>query len=173
VEERIQNQRAITTPVRLADIDVHALDVRWRTWTHPHWSGSGGWNWDDITRSVLRRPSAFRVAVWSGDRLLALAVGRASKRLASGRHQTLSLHFIESHPDRRHPLRNRILGIIFNAAEEYGRAIGATRLRLVDPLPGSAPLYLHVGFGIAGRYGQHVYLERPIGSHVPRDGDQA
>jgi hypothetical protein len=173
VEKRIERRSPTSVPVRLSDIDGHTLEVRRRTWVYPHWSGAGGWDWDEIVPSVLRRTSAFPVAVWSGDRLLALAVGRASKRRASGRRRTLSLHYIGGHPDRTHPLRNRILAIVFGAADEYGRAIGASRLRLVNPLPGPAPLYLHAGFGIAGRYGQHVYFERAIGSHVPEDGNQA
>jgi hypothetical protein len=105
--------------------------------------------------------------VWSRDQLIALAVGRTSKRRQAGKRHTLSLHFIETHPDPRHALRRRILGIVLDAAEEYGRAIGATRLRLVDPLPGPTPLYTQTGFDLAGHYGQHVYLERGIGSHVP------
>jgi hypothetical protein len=173
VEKRIESLSPASIPVRLSDIDGHALEVRRRTWVYPHWSGSGGWDWDEIAGSVLRRPSAFPVAVWGGDRLLALAVGRTSKRRTSGKRCTLSLHYIEGHPDRTHPLRHRILPIVFDTADEYGRAIGATRVRLVDPLPGSAPLYLHARFGLAGRYGQHVYWERAIGSHVTEDGDQA
>lgn len=160
VEKRIEARSSI--PVHLADIDRHALAIRRRTWTYPHWSGAGGWNWDKLAHSVLRRPSGFPVAVWSGDRLLGLAVGRASRRRASGMRHTLSIHYVEAHPDPLHPLRRRVLRIVFNAAEEYGRLLGAKRLRLMDPLPELAPRYRSMGFGIEGQCGRFVYLERRI-----------
>lgn len=172
VEKRIASSSPASAPVRLADIDGHTLEVRRRTWAYPHWSGSGGWDWDQLTRSALRRPSSFPVAVWSADQLLALAVGRASKRRPCGRRHTLSVHYIEAHPDPRHVLRRRILGIVFDAAEEYGRAVGAERLRVVDPLPGLVPLYLEMRFGIVGQYGRRIYLERATGVRVPAHGDQ-
>ena len=169
VEKRIAAQSSI--PVHLADIDRQALAVRRHTWTYPHWSGAGGWNWDKLAHSVLRRPSGFPIAVWSGDRLLALAVGRASRRRASRMRHTLSIHYVEAHPDPLHPLRGRVLRIVFNAAEEYGRLLGAKRLRLLDPLPELVPHYRSMGFGIAGQYGRLVYLERRI-DRLPEHRDQ-
>jgi hypothetical protein len=169
VQDLITTQWSLAAAVHLADIDGYALETRRRTWTFPHWSGSGGWNWDALTCSVLRRPSGFPVAVWSGEQLLGLAVGRASKRRASGGHHTLSIHYVETHPDPLHPLRSHILRIVFEAAEQYGEALGAERLRLVGPLPALMPLYLRTRFGIAGRYGHELYLERAIIGRAPED----
>jgi hypothetical protein len=169
VQHLIAMQWSLPAAVQLADIDGYALETRRRTWTFPHWSGSGGWNWDALVRPVLRRPSGFPLAVWSGDQLLGLAIGRASKRRASGRHHTLSIHYVETHPDPFHPLRSHILSIVFEAAEQYGDALGAERLRLVAPIPALMPLYLGTRFGIAGRYGHALYLERAITSRAPED----
>jgi hypothetical protein len=169
VQNLIVTQWSLGVAVHLTDIDGYALEIRRRTWTFPHWSGSGGWDWDVLARPVLRRPSGFPIAVWSGDQLVGLAVGRTSKRRASGRHHTLSIHYVETHPDPRHPLRSHILEIVFEAAEQYGRALGAERLRLVAPLPALMALYLRGHFGIAGRYGHTLYLERPIIGRSPGD----
>ncbi|HEY0036959.1 MAG TPA: hypothetical protein VGB66_09755 [Longimicrobium sp.] len=169
VQDLVSREWALPAAVHLTDIDGYALETRRLTWTFPHWSGSGGWDWDALVRPVLRRPSGLPLAVWSGDQLLGLAIGRASKRRAWGRHHTLSIHFVETHPDPRHPLRSHILEIVFEAAEQYGRALGAERLRLVAPLPALMPLYLRTRFEIAGRHGHALYLERAIIGRAPED----
>ena len=167
VQDLVVTQWSVPAAVHLTDINGYALETRRRTWTFPHWSGSGGWNWDALARPVLRRPSGFPLAVWSGDQLLGLAVGRPSKRRATHRRHMLSIHFVETHPDPRHPLRSHVLQIVFEAAEQYGRALGAERLRLIAPLPALMPLYLDARFRIAGRYGHELYLERAIIGRSP------
>jgi hypothetical protein len=39
----------------------------------------------------------------------------------------------------------------------------------VGPLPALVPLYLRTRFGIAGRYGHALYLERAIIGRAPED----
>lgn len=127
---------AIRVPLRLADTDA-ATVAAWRTrWRGSHPSGFGNWDWERILHRAWRRPSAFHVAVWSGDDLCGLAVGRLSKRRPLGVRHTLSLHFIESAHDERHPLRHFIAPLVIATADAYGRLAGASRLRLIEPLPG-------------------------------------
>jgi hypothetical protein len=155
---------AVHVPLRLADTDEETL-VAWRaTWRDGHPSGYGNWNWDRILRRAWRRPSAFHVAVWSGGQLCGLGVGRLSKRRLVGVRHTISVHFIESAHDSRHPLRRRVAPLVISAAEAYGGLVGASRIRLVEPLPGIVPMYEGFGFTVAWKAGQPVYCERRIPS---------
>lgn len=148
--------------IQLTDIDARALDVWARTWAGAHPLGYGGWDWAALVARVCSRPSAFQVAVWSGDNLCGLAVGRISKRRASGRRHTVSLHYLEASPNRDHPLRGRIAPLVITAAEAYGRELGAWRIRLVDPLPGVFRLYERLGFRIARPITTPLYFEKRI-----------
>jgi hypothetical protein len=154
----------VRVPLRLADTDEETL-VAWRTaWRGDHPSGYGNWNWDRILRRAWRRPSAFHVALWSGEQLCGLGVGRLSKRTLVGVRHTISVHFIESAHDARHPLRRRVAPLVISAAEAYGKLAGASRIRLMEPLPGIVSLYEGLGFTVARKAGQSVYCERRIPS---------
>jgi hypothetical protein len=153
---------AIREPVHLTQTDDETV-AAWRaTWRGSHPSGFGNWDWERILRRAWRRPSAFHVAVWSGDRLCGLGVGRLSKRRPLGVRHTLSLHFIESAHDDHHPLRGSIAALVIAAADSYGRLAGASRLRLMEPLPGVVRYYEDFGFAVARKAGQPVYCERRI-----------
>lgn len=102
------------------------------------------------------------VAIWSGERLCGLGVGRTSRRRAFGVRHTVSVHFIESAHDRDHPLRHAVATLVIAAAESYGRLLGATRIRLIEPLSGVIPLYERLGFVVAWKAGQPVYCDRRI-----------
>jgi hypothetical protein len=153
---------AIRAPLQLAHTDEDTI-AAWRaTWRGSHPSGFGNWDWERILRRAWRRPSAFHVAVWSGDRLCGLGVGRLSKRRPLGVRHTLSLHFIESAHDDLHPLRGSIAALVIAAADAYGRLAGASRLRLIEPLSGVLRYYEDLGFAVARKAGQPVYCERRI-----------
>jgi hypothetical protein len=152
----------VRAPVLIADTDEHTIHTWQTSWTGPHPTNQGSWNWDYLLRRAWRRPSAFHVAIWSGDHLCGLAVGRASKRRAIGARHTISVHFIESAHNDRHPLRGRVAALVIAAAEAYGSLIGASRLRLINPLPGVIRLYEDYGFAVARKAGQPVYCERRI-----------
>jgi hypothetical protein len=148
--------------MRLVDTDEETL-AAWRsTWRDAHPSGFGNWNWERILRRAWRRPSAFHVAVWSGEQLCGLGAGRLSKRRLVGVRHTISLHFIESAHDAGHPLRHTIAALVISAAEGYGRLVGASRIRLIEPLPGVIHIYQELGFEVAHKAGQPVYCERRI-----------
>ncbi len=164
--ERVAHPTAAAR-VRLTDIDPHALDAWRRTWRHSHPLRYGGWDWDGLVGRVRRRPSAFQVAIWSGNALCGLAVGRVSRRRPSGRRHTISVHFLEGSPHADHPLRGQVARIALTAADAYGRELGATRLRLLDPLPGVFRLYEELGFGIAPESRGSLYFEKRIERHGP------
>lgn len=149
-------------PVRLADTDEQTIAVWRSTWTGRHPSGAGGWPWDVLLRKAWRRPSAFHLAIWSGGELCGLAVGRLSRRRVLGIRHTLSVHFMEGSPHPRHPLKGDVALLVIVAADAYARAMGAHRLRLMNPLPGALPIYLRYGFTVARVTGQAVYCERRI-----------
>jgi hypothetical protein len=161
--ERLATPAAVS--IRLTDIDPHALDVWRATWDGAHPLGYGGWEWPGLVERISRRPSAFQVAIWSGEQLCGLAVGRMSKRRPSGRRHTVSVHFLEGNPHREHPLRGRVADIAIGAAEAYARVLGARRVRLIDPLPGVFHIYLRLGYIIARQSPTRLYLEKRISVH--------
>ena len=162
VEREAFETGLVHVPLRIAETDEHTVAV-WRTsWRGGHPTGHGNWEWDRILAKAWRRPSAFHVALWSGEHLCGLAVGRLSKRRLVGVRHTISVHFIESSHDARHPLRGNVAALSISASEVYGRLTGASRIRLIDPLPGIVRLYEDHGFTVARQAGQSVYCERRI-----------
>ena len=147
--------------LRLTDLDRTTLDAWARTWVQGRPFG-GGWDWKRISRPFRRRPAGFHLALWHGEVLCGLAVGRASAKRAGGVRHTLSLHYIEGAPDPEHPLVGRVALLVITAASLYARELGVSRLRLVDPLPGVLPLYSRLGFNVAASRGQPVYWEKRI-----------
>jgi hypothetical protein len=160
--ERLAGEMHVPAPVRLADIDLAALEAWRATWRQRHPLGYGGWNWPGIVERIRSRPSAFRLAIWSGECLCGLAVGRCSKRRTSGTRHTVSVHFLEGNADSRHPLRGFVAPIALATAEAYGAVVGASRLRLVDPLPGVFRIYKRLGFSIARSSATRLYFEKRI-----------
>ena len=91
-----------------------------------------------------------------------MAVGRASKRRPCGLRHTLSIQYLEANPDPGHPLKGFIAELALACAEADGAALGASRIRLTDPLPGVLRLYQGLGFSIARKSGTPLYLEKRI-----------
>jgi hypothetical protein len=162
VEREVWEAGFVRVPLRITDTDAHTV-AAWRAqWGGAHPTGDGNWEWDRILARAWRRPAAFHVAIWSGEHLCGLAVGRASKRRLTGVRHTISVHFIESAHSIDHPLRHRIAPLVIAAAVGYGRQLGAWRIRLINPLPGALPLYERYGFTVARKAGQSLYCERRI-----------
>jgi hypothetical protein len=150
--------------LRLAEIDARALAAWREQWTDPHPSGSGGWDWQTLSDKFRRNPAAFTLALWSRDLLCGLAVGSASQRRATGERAAVSVQFVESIPRRVHPMKGDVGLIATTAVAAYGAAIGATHVRLANPLEGAVHIYVALGFGTVRRHGRIVYCEREIGS---------
>lgn len=152
----------LDAPVTLAECDPHTLSVWKATWTDPHSSGWGGWDWEPLLRRAWRNPATFHLAIWSDKLLCGLAVGRVSDRDKDGVRAALSIDYIEGAHDPHHPLRGNIVWLATSAAEGYGRAMGAQSLRLMHPLPHLLHLYTRLGFGVVAEMNKVLYCERRI-----------
>ena len=124
----------LRAPLALDFYDARADDAwhaTWRPQRHP--SGAGGWHWPRIMRTRWRRPSAFRLAIWSGPVLCGLAIGHPSRRSGAGVRRFLSVEMIEGAPFS-HPLRSSVAELATQFAIEYARLLRGTRVRLINPI---------------------------------------
>ena len=133
---------------RLTDIDEMALSAWRRTWLASHPSGSGGWDWEAVSRPFRKNPSAFHVALWCSGRLCGLAVGDLSRKRSSGEFTTCTIHYIERAPISGNPLRGKVVALAVAAAETYAHSLGAITLRISNPLPGVVRVYAEMGFSV-------------------------
>lgn len=144
--------------VNITELDRDALQAWRSSWRgRSHWTGNGGFPWDMLSRRHRQKPRSFHAAIWSNGELCGLAVGWLSRG-----HTQLTMHYLESAPDARHPLRGDIAYLAFTAAEFYGRAAGARTLLLRNPLPAMAERYARMGFRLALNRRGLVYFDRPI-----------
>jgi hypothetical protein len=155
--ERAISRGMATSATRITAIAPAAIQACRKSWAAPHWTGDGGWPWDRIARPFLKKPRAFHAALWEGEELCGLAVGKVSR----GRNR-LTLHFMQSSPSPAHPLRGRVTFLMFEAATAYGEALECAYLLLRDPLPGALPIYLRFGFEFAETRQGIVYLSRKL-----------
>lgn len=95
------------------------------------------WPWVNLVNSFRRDAARLELAVWHGDTLCGLALGRPSASRAHG-----SLHYVEGAPDSGHPLKGQVLGIVLTVLQRYSIVLGAEEMRIDNPLPGS-PAHLH------------------------------
>ena len=138
----------IGSELRLADIDAAAMAEWERSWARrKHPRGVGGWNWPELVRALPRRAAVLPMAVWYGSDLCGLALGQASRSRAGGLRHTFTLTFVERRPEPPPvPLRGLITALAVDVAENYGRALGATRLVLRNPDPNLLSYYELQGF---------------------------
>lgn len=79
------------------------------------------------------------------------------ENVACGRAENL----IEGAPFA-HPLRGSLKLLTIAYATEYGRLLGATRVRLIEPMPGLIHSYAALGFSTILQGGRALYCEREI-----------
>jgi hypothetical protein len=70
---------------------------------------------------------------------------------------------MESAPDPAHPLRGFVTALMFEAARNYGLAMGVDKLLLREPLSGVIERYYRFGFTLAPSTRGPVYFERKLG----------
>jgi hypothetical protein len=110
-----------------------------------------------LQRRYCKKPRNFHCALWYGDVLCGLAVGRLSQA-----HEALSLHFMEGSPDPAHPLRGNVAEIVFGCATLYAAAVGARCVLLRNPDPALETYYAELGFGLAYEHRDARYCRREI-----------
>lgn len=163
----LANEAVNEADVPRAPVLFRRYDAPAETAWHRHWrgnrhpTGSGGWNWPEVMRSRWKRPSSFRLAVWSGPVLCGLAIGHPSRTSRTGHRKTISVNLIQGAPFA-HPLRRSIALLTTTYATAYGRLLGASRIRLIEPLPGTIHSYAKMGFSTILKGNRALYCEREI-----------
>lgn len=113
--------------IKLTQISSKALiySKTWSTDTRRKIS----WPWaEDYKNYAFRHPNRFELATWYGNTLASLSLGKPS--YAGSR---LRLEFIEANPSGT-LLKGRIVPITISVAELYANIIGASELRIIDPI---------------------------------------
>jgi hypothetical protein len=150
-------------PLRFTDIDEHALEVWRATWRQPHSVDAGGWDWSRLVSGMPHRAAVLPLAIWYGDDLCGLALGYASRSRAGGVRHTVLLTHVERRPDPPQvPLRGHIIPLAVAVAQNYGYALGASRLLLRNPDPRVVSYYEQLGFDVAWKGSRPVYCEKEI-----------
>ena len=78
-----------------------------------------------------------------------------------GTRKTIAVNLIEAAPFA-HPLRGFVTLLTTTYATAYGRQLGSSSIRLIDPLPGAIPSYTALGFSIILKGNRPLYCEREI-----------
>jgi len=154
----------IGSGLRLADIDAAAMAEWERSWARrKHPRGVGGWNWPELVRALPRRAAVLPMAVWYGSDLCGLALGQASRSRAGGLRHTFTLTFVERRAEPPTvPLRGFIVRLAIGVAENYGRALGATRLVLRNPDFRLHAYYEALGFEVVQESREPLNLMKEI-----------
>jgi hypothetical protein len=161
-EDAFDGSGLLPAPLALRSYDARAEDAwraTWRLYRHP--GGGGGWPWPLIMRTRWRRPSAFRLAIWSGPTLCGLAIGHPSKRTSGGRRNFVAVEIMEGAPFA-HPLKGSIAEVMALFAQTYCRALGGSRVRLLHPDPALIGWYQALRFAPVYQKGAIVYSEREV-----------
>ncbi len=143
----------------LTFIDDDAIE-RWRSQWLPvmpdgeEWSD---WDWaQEMSRWSAKR-NRFDMAIWSGDFLCGLALGRSSLR-----KQNFSICVLQGSPIDNHPLKRQILPIVIEVGLMYGTALGCHELRFLKPLRAMIPVYERMNFQLVRTSRGMQYCARPL-----------
>ena len=103
------------------------------------------WEWGDgYSAFKYRYPKRFEMALWHNNTLVSLSLGRPTY------HGTkLRLDFIEGNPDK--PNGVKVFEPTFLAMIGYAQALGASELRIMNPINGDVRRY-YERFGFAHPY---------------------
>ena len=150
VAENIASEQLAPRLVHLDIIASAALEA-----VQKEWDGHPGrrypWPWREILENARKNePDRFEVAVWSGDTLCGLAVGRT-------RTEFCRVDYLEGAPAPDHPLRGSVTIIVFGAVVAYATALGKAEIRLMDPIPAVVSHYVGLGFTLANPKGGTPY----------------
>ena len=143
--------------LKIQAVDGHAIGVAMANIHMGFNKPQGGFPWDLIWRQVRSTPRRFDIAVWDGSLLCGLAIGMASRGKTN-----VTIKWVERFDVLENLLRGQLATIVFNAADHYARLLGARRLRVKDPLPGTERLYEAHGFYVAPPMGRVAYYQREV-----------
>jgi hypothetical protein len=156
-------RQACGPALRFTDIDADA-SARWaQSWRGTHPSGAGGWKWPTLVESLPHRAAVLPVEIWYGDDLCGMALGRASRRRFNRSRHTVTLTHLERRPEPPDvPLRGHVADLAVGVARAYGEAIGARRLRLLNPDRNLLSYYEGMGFRTIWNAGIPRYCEKEL-----------
>lgn len=118
---------ALSSFASLRDIDQAAL-VQTKIWQQVP-DRQVDWPWNSGHYFYAKRnPKRFELAIWFHSKLCALSIGRPTW---SG--SRLRLDFVEASPVNN-PLKGNVFPVTLVAAETYAEAIGATQIRIMNPI---------------------------------------
>jgi hypothetical protein len=163
VQEDFIREGGFAADLRITDIDRAALEAWHATWIGKAHPLRGGWNWPELLEWMPHRAAVLPAALWYGEDLCGLILGRVSRHRRSGVRHTVTLTHVERRPEPPPVvLRGRVVLLAIAIAEGYGAALGGTRLRLGFPDPRLVRWYQELGFDVARVGGRAVYCEREI-----------
>jgi hypothetical protein len=136
-------------------INFHALRAWKQQWlpTHVKPRQGGQWNWEELRASYQNEPKRLEVAIWAGDQLCGLILGRMS----TGRN-FVSIEYVEGY-DGEHPFGGKILGYADIAGIAFADQVSgrveqepgnwaARKVRIVNPAEGLVEKYRELGYEI-------------------------
>ena len=141
--------------IRFTTITSATLGAWQKQWAE-HSARSVAWPWTDMLADYRRHhPSRFELALWSGDVLCGLAVGRTGSAYCS-------IEYLEGSPLAGHPLKRQVIPAALTALLAYSAVLGKGEMRLVEPLAPLVPIYAARGFVLVEPRGERPYCVRRI-----------
>lgn len=145
IEVASVTQEALQLPLgslRLTDINQEALSQQER-WPIPVDVGRQiGWNWRmEHSRYSQNHPDRIEVAIWHGDDLCGLMLGKVSEGKL-----VVKMNFIQGSTHDDHPLRGAVVAISSRCAEYYASAMGIRYVGIQDPFDELIDFYRQLGF---------------------------
>jgi len=141
----------------LTSIDRNALS-RWKAdWQSPpsRPRTSGGWNWEGLSASYIRKPDALHLAIWAEGVLCGLVVGKPNAN-----RSRLAIHYLEGTPQQNNPLRGKVVLVTLAAATRYAQALEIPLLRVRNPVLSMETWLKRAGFVLAEESVGPRYWER-------------
>jgi hypothetical protein len=150
----VWNSAEESASVRLSEIDAPCLEIWRRSWRHKEF------DWEENAAHFQREVDRFEVAIWSGQELCGLAIGRVSRG-----PDNVTIHFLERRSGDT-PLTGRIALLATETADHYAKILNKQRVKLKDPLPGAVVTYQRLNFVLVETIGKTTYYARQVGDQT-------
>jgi len=142
-------------PIDLGGITSDALEA-----FEAEWEGRPErryeWPWREMVDDYSRNePGRLALAIWSGDVLCGLAIGKLRARYCS-------VNYVEGSPLPAHPLKGRVLPVVLTVLTAYAKAVDRQQIRLVDPFDAMVPCYEAHDFVLATPKGEPRYCWKAV-----------
>lgn len=148
---------AVNMPgVRLTPINQAALSYYKKWPAIDRVPPNGGWDWESWSTYYKEKyPKRFDIAIWFGNTLCGLALGKMSEK-----NIHVKLEVLEGSTNSTHPLKGRVAYISLTALEMFGYALNAKEARIIDPVHAAITSYTNLGYNLMSstkNYPQYMY----------------